>query len=474
VPELQALTLALQRLRHILDAQASEHLKLCSWLYLTYETEYDDYVIKHYSISNISDERLLDKLKRACKSFLTSRAGLAPRERWPEFYQAVEIPNALCEADAWAPPEPIQPKPITSSALSVGVPVILTDKQPEVFKASPMPEHETAVKRLSTSSRAPQSQLSPRTALTAAAVCSKQPPLAHRKAQLPLIPSSLAQESNEYKCERTLHPQAKPKEPNKAPGIRLRELSLSKSIEIRSFARSSVGSAPRVRPILSDSPPSDRDKQQSSIKIVSRTAETRASWDSPCTKAAPTLLKVMPAYPSQVPSIHPSMKVVPRRWDTKLVVVRKPNEPNVSQLLPTFETAPTLSGPLLPTLLLILKSLALLEEDGKDSEMEERQPVDVAVSKDNASIARCSPMFHTAPALPKSKLASVIQPDTSVPGGNVPKPARPIPAAPSAHHRSKSLTPEVWDTMPRTSYPDVASHNNLSSLPLSTKMDAYK
>jgi hypothetical protein len=64
-PELQALTLALQHLRHILDAQASEHLKLCSWLYLTYETEYDDYVVKHYSISNISDERLLDKLKRA-------------------------------------------------------------------------------------------------------------------------------------------------------------------------------------------------------------------------------------------------------------------------------------------------------------------------------------------------------------------------------------------------------------------------
>jgi hypothetical protein len=106
--------------------------------------------------------------------------------------------------------------------------------------------------------------------------------------------------------------------------------------------------------------------------------------------------------------------------------------------------------------------------------MEERQPVDVAVSKDNVSIARCSPMFHTAPASPKSKSTSMIQPDTSVPGGNTPKPARPIPAAPSAHHRSKSLMPEVWDKMPRTSYPDTASCNNLSSLPLSMKMDAYK
>jgi hypothetical protein len=69
-PELEALTLALQRLGHILDAQDLEHLSLCLRLYYAYETEYNDYIIKHYSASNISNEKLYYKLEKARKSFL--------------------------------------------------------------------------------------------------------------------------------------------------------------------------------------------------------------------------------------------------------------------------------------------------------------------------------------------------------------------------------------------------------------------
>ena len=241
---------------------------LCSWLFYTYETEYDDYVIEHYSTSNISDERLFDKLKRACKSFLVLRAGHAPCECWPDFYQAVETQNVLHKADAQAPPEPVQSQPREGSTLSVKALVILMDKQSEVFKTSPTTECETVIKHLRTSSRAPQLQLSPHSASTMAVPSPKllsamsplegsqesslsqnmawgistpsspakanslQPPLyamtpvvilkvqaeapsqaepqqlpiKHVGAPFSLIPSSLAQESNEYKCEHTSCP----------------------------------------------------------------------------------------------------------------------------------------------------------------------------------------------------------------------------------------------------------------------------
>jgi hypothetical protein len=59
----------------------------------------------------------------------------------------------------------------------------------------------------------------------------QQLPIKSAGAPPSLIPSSLAQESSIAKCEHTLHSRAKPKEPNKAPGARPRELLLSKPIE---------------------------------------------------------------------------------------------------------------------------------------------------------------------------------------------------------------------------------------------------
>jgi hypothetical protein len=90
-----------------------------------------------------------------------------------------------------------------------------------------------------------------------------------------LIPSSLAKESNEYKCECTSHPRAKPKEPNKAQGIRCRELLLSNDKEARSFACLSLGPAPRVALSPSACREPDRDKQQSPVKIIRRTRMSR-------------------------------------------------------------------------------------------------------------------------------------------------------------------------------------------------------
>jgi hypothetical protein len=87
-----------------------------------------------------------------------------------------------------------------------------------------------------------------------------------------------------------------------------------------------------------------------------------------------------------------------------------------------------------------------LEEDETVSKVEEKQPVDKAVSKINMSVERHPPIFHAAPALPKSK---------------------PIV-------RDKTLM-EAASKQPHVSYPDAASPGCLSSSrSSSTKMDISK
>jgi hypothetical protein len=128
-----------------LDATDREHYVHCKWLYYAYATEYDEYVVDHYATSNLSEDELLCKMRKARKSFLAERTGLPPHECWPEFYQVVNIRDVSHEADAPAPPEPVQPEPVAGSTLSVEASVIPTDNQLEVPETSP-PECETVVK----------------------------------------------------------------------------------------------------------------------------------------------------------------------------------------------------------------------------------------------------------------------------------------------------------------------------------------
>jgi hypothetical protein len=154
-----------------------------------------------------------------------------------------------------------------------------------------------------------------------------------------------------------------------------------------------------------------------------------------------------------------SAKVVPRQWDINFVV-SKLNELSAHQCSPNLKTAVSLSSPLLPALQLPSRLLPSLEEDERDFETEERWPVNTAVSKINASVARRSPMSHAAPALSKSRM---VPPAT---GENMPKPARsPLVAILPARHGIRPTTPVVRDKMPvetareqsHASYPNMAS-----------------
>jgi hypothetical protein len=263
-------------------------------------------------MSKLGEDELLRKTRKACKLFLAERVSLPPHERWPEFYQVVNIQDTSHEADAPALPEPIQPEPVAGSILSVEALVIPMDTKPEVLGTSPMPERKTFVKRISITNGALQPQPSPRSAPTIAVPCSEQLQSAHTDGWPLLILGSLAQESNDYKSERASCPRGKPKEPDKVPGIWSRELSLSKLEETRPFARSSTGSSLRVRPVPSASPRSDKDRRWSHIKIVSKTSKTNLPQDSPAPRAAPTLPNAVPAHSFQAPSALLSTKVVPR------------------------------------------------------------------------------------------------------------------------------------------------------------------
>jgi hypothetical protein len=144
--ELDLLSTALRRFVHALDATDREHYIHCTQLYYAYATEYDKYVADHYAAFNLSEDELLHKARKARQSFLTERASLPPHECWPDFYQAVDTQDTSHEADAPAPPEPVQPEPVAGSTLSIEASVILTDNQPEVPKTS-LPECETTAKR---------------------------------------------------------------------------------------------------------------------------------------------------------------------------------------------------------------------------------------------------------------------------------------------------------------------------------------
>jgi hypothetical protein len=143
--ELDSLSTTLRRFTRALDATDRERYIHCTQLYYTYATEYDKYVADHYAASNLSEDELLHKTRKAHQSFLTKRASLPPHERWPDFYQAVDIQDALHEANALAPPEPVQPEPVAGSTLSVEASVIPTDNQPEVPETFP-PECEMTAK----------------------------------------------------------------------------------------------------------------------------------------------------------------------------------------------------------------------------------------------------------------------------------------------------------------------------------------
>jgi hypothetical protein len=118
--ELGSLSTALWRFTRALDTTDQEHHVHCKQLYYAYATEYNEYVMDRYAMSNLSEDELLRKMRKARKLFLAEQMGLPLHECWPEFYQVVNIQDALHEADAPAPPEPVQPKPVAGSALSNG------------------------------------------------------------------------------------------------------------------------------------------------------------------------------------------------------------------------------------------------------------------------------------------------------------------------------------------------------------------
>jgi hypothetical protein len=98
-PELASLSIVLQRFQQTLEAQAKDLHEECTWLYYAYATEYDEYVVGHYTTSNLSKDKLLCKMKKAHRLFHAERASLAPYKHWPEFHQAVEIQITSREAD---------------------------------------------------------------------------------------------------------------------------------------------------------------------------------------------------------------------------------------------------------------------------------------------------------------------------------------------------------------------------------------
>jgi hypothetical protein len=122
--KLDSLSTALRRFTHALDAMDREHYVHCTQLYYAYATEYDKYVADHYAVSNLSEDELLHKTRKARQSFLAEQVSLPPHERWPDFYQAVDIQDVSHEANAPAPPEPVQPEPVAGSTLSVKALVI--------------------------------------------------------------------------------------------------------------------------------------------------------------------------------------------------------------------------------------------------------------------------------------------------------------------------------------------------------------
>jgi hypothetical protein len=63
--ELDLVSVVLKNFALTLDAQSREHYLKCSQLYSSFATEYDHYVVEQYEAFNLSDERLLHKLRKA-------------------------------------------------------------------------------------------------------------------------------------------------------------------------------------------------------------------------------------------------------------------------------------------------------------------------------------------------------------------------------------------------------------------------
>jgi hypothetical protein len=68
--ELDLLSTALWRFACALNAMDREHYVHCKRLYYAYATEYNKYVVDHYATSNLSEDELLCKMRKARKLFL--------------------------------------------------------------------------------------------------------------------------------------------------------------------------------------------------------------------------------------------------------------------------------------------------------------------------------------------------------------------------------------------------------------------
>lgn len=207
--------------------------------------------------------------------------------------------------------------PVTRKALfpshhipSDGEPQLSSQRQPAIWKV---------VMPLSPASASP---LQPSLHMTALVVIQEagteatskakphQQPITRVGVPVPLIPSSLAQESLLDDCKHT-YLRKKPKEPDKAPGVRPREPLLSKLKESQSLALLSMGSTPRILPSLSVSSWMDRAKQTGAVDAMKETDQIRTGHDLPCAKTAFPPLKVAPTLPLSVPAVQSSTKNVP-------------------------------------------------------------------------------------------------------------------------------------------------------------------
>jgi hypothetical protein len=175
------------------------------------------------------------------------------------------------------------------------------------------------------------------------------------------------------------------------------------------------------------------------------------------------------------------MNAIPRQWDTKIVVSKLNGEPDASGLSPIFETMLLMSRPLPFSLPRPLGPSLPPEEVEAISKVEEKQPVDTAVSKVATSVVRCSLMSQAASAPPKSKPTGLIQSVSSIPGGYAPKLAHSQQVAPCARPgikpwvvRDKMLT-ETANKQPHVACPDAAPPGGIpSSWVLSSRTDASK
>ena len=130
-----------------------------------------------------------------------------------------------------------------------------------------------------------------------------------------------------------------------------------------------------------------------------------------------------------------------------------------------------LSSPLISALLNPLEPLPSFEGNENDPEMEEKELVDMSVSKINMSAIRHSPPIPVI-SFDGLKTSRQIEEPSPIPGSTASIPACLPLVSPSVHHGVKPTRPVARDKQP--SYPDATSFQISSVWSLGLKTDVTK